>query len=469
MFTTRRMVLRSHKQAPQLNVASPPAKRKRSQKYNAMQITDVYTDCLEHIFGYLELNDLNNVAEAHSHFLPAARLVYKRIHGAKTVKIRNSSHDLSVGTESETPSNIVNATTTSFIQNFGPLIEKMELDYFIQPGKEDRHHWREAERAIFRHCTKTLTDIMLVNCRGKVFEEIREPFKNIKSVSIYDSFVDSVTVEFDQWFPNASKLELCLPPNRIPQYFKGRFRSLEEINLVILNHAHMYPYSIAGFIYIRNFFRLNNQIKYLHVDSNFEDWASGQLEFLQFISRTLPQLKKLSLMHFKMNRVDVSKRIHFKNLTTFELQSTGYYPENVSISFDNKLKSLKLYTVSSTDPKWVHFITKNSSIAYLSYFPTVHYHQQTANQLLDIVKKLPNLMTINIQAHAISPKNLQQFLEEYHQIASIKLTTIQLKFFAGFKDDLNDYVAAIDTRYFQTELTSKGSVQIIIIRRIPKA
>lgn len=107
-----------HSKRKNVDQSNLPIKKQRPA-ISLTKITDVNIDCLEKIFEHLNLTDLNNVAEADVHFLTAARLVYKRLHSSKTVKIYDSSHMLSVYGDSETAGHIVDATATSFLANFG--------------------------------------------------------------------------------------------------------------------------------------------------------------------------------------------------------------------------------------------------------------------------------------------------------------------------------------------------------------
>lgn len=426
-----------------------------------IKITDVNFDCLEKIFEYLNLTDLNNIAEAHVYFVAPARLVYKRQHGGKVVKIFDSSHMISLYDATETIDNIVDATATSFLQNFGELVQKLRLDYSLGIIRNyGQHHWRQTERAIFEHCTKTLTEIQLINCSGHVMEEIRKPFKKVTRVYIYHINTELTIVKLSKWFPNARQLELNCGASAVPTYANGEFPFLGEFQLVILNNVQNYRKNESK---LRQFLRENRQITKLSIDSKFVTWLRCDFDFMLFINQTLQQLEKLRWIHMKMNGVGKLKRIHFERMKSFEFQTVGPFPNNVIISFQ-QLRSLKLYGISAIDRKWVDFIVQNKSLVKLGYFPNMRFHQQTHSDLLDITTKLPNLTALYLQAHTISPKYLERFLNQCH--SSGALMKLMLKFFAGFKNDLNGYLDVVNQRHFNVEFKSNGTGDNVILHRI---
>lgn len=345
----------------------------------------------------------------------------------------------------------------------GDLVQTLRLDYTQQlREKDNRHHWRQTERAIFKHCTKTLTEIHLINCRGTVLEEIRQPFENVTNVYIYDFVAEPTTVKLSKWFPNTRDLDLECAAIAIQRYAIGKFRLMVELRLSIryvgVADSHQNDLSI------RKFLASNRQITKLYIDSLYGAWLKCDIQFMYFISKTLTRLEKMRWDHLRMLVTEEPKHIHFDRIKSFELQTVGELPEMVTISF-GRLKSLKLFGISGNDEKWTNFIVKNEQLVKLGYFPTLQLHDQTANNLLKITTKLPNLKTIYLQAHSISPQQLGRFLR-----GSNNLTKYLLKFFAGFKNDLDEYLSVVDERYLTKEVASiRGDVitsGIITLMRI---
>lgn len=464
MLNIQKILRRSKRKLVDRSVCKPnansPTKKPKAEP-TPTKITDVNVDCLERIFEHLDVTALNNVADAHPNFITAARLIFQREHSSKTLRIFHSTHMISLYEEHETAGHIVNATATSFLQNFGDLVRKLRLDYSQNVLLiDDRHHWRATERVIFEHCTKTLTSIELINCRGNVLEEICQPFEKVNKVYVYDITAKSTTTNLSKWFPNTRRLELQCGAVSMPNYAKGEFRVLDKLRLLVLNLFHNYRRDETN---IREFLRTNHHITNISIESKFVTWLKSDLDFLSFINKTMTQLQKLRWVHMKLHEVKKPKRIHFKHVESLELQATGEFPENVSITFD-RLKSLKLYQMNGIDGKWNDFIVQNKDLVELGYFPSMHCHQQSADELLAITTKLPKLNAIYLQAHIISPQNLGQFLTEC--TASTNVMTLGLNFFAGFKSDLADYLSVVNKRYLKLKLESVSGYDRVILQRI---
>lgn len=52
-----------------------------------MKVTDLLDECLEHIFGYLKMEELFNVALANANFVDIATLIFKRKYGKMAIKV----------------------------------------------------------------------------------------------------------------------------------------------------------------------------------------------------------------------------------------------------------------------------------------------------------------------------------------------------------------------------------------------
>lgn len=74
------------------------------------------------------------------------------------------------------------------MKHFGKLVQHLKLDYSYYSEKGHKaHHWRQAERLIFAHCTDTLKRIEIDcgynNHEVKIMEELRKPFNNVEELS----------------------------------------------------------------------------------------------------------------------------------------------------------------------------------------------------------------------------------------------------------------------------------------------
>lgn len=374
-----------------VDCSTSPAKKPKVEP-NPIKINDINVDCLERIFKHLSVTDLNNLAEAHSHFLAAARLVYKRDHSKKTLAICQSTHMVSV--YSVMADEIVAATATSLLHNFGDLVHKLRLDYTQQSPEEDsRHHWRAVERVIFERCTKTLLNIQLINCHGNVLEEIRQPFEKVSRVYIFDGVALPTTLEPSKWFPKPQQFIVDCGATEISRFLNGEFRALDELRLSIRNYDNHLSQDETK---IRTFLRTNHQIKKLSIDSAYGAFFKCDFDFLLFISQTLTQLQELRWIHMKMKSTIVPKQIRFKHVKSLELGAIGKLPETLSISFD-QLTSLKLHGMGRIDRKWLDFTVQNKNLVELVYFPHMGIDEHTANSLLKFISESETLIKVHLR------------------------------------------------------------------------
>lgn len=107
-----------------LDVISLPKKRELAQRRKLVQRVTLNGDCWEHIFQYLDLNDLVRVASINDEMCWAACLIYKRKYHLDNVFFENSRTLLccSVGGHKVVPKNTMN-----FIAYFGHLFFKVSL------------------------------------------------------------------------------------------------------------------------------------------------------------------------------------------------------------------------------------------------------------------------------------------------------------------------------------------------------
>lgn len=122
------------------------------------------------------------------------------------MKIRDAGRVLSRFNSTDGSVEIIHATVTSFLENFGELIRELRLDYKQESQYEDAHHWREVEGVVAKYCTKTLRTIRLENYHGNVMEEIQKPFKRLGTVEILNGFTEPTKTNFNDIFPTIQYL-----------------------------------------------------------------------------------------------------------------------------------------------------------------------------------------------------------------------------------------------------------------------
>lgn len=416
------------------------------------KITDLNFDCLEHVFGYLNASELNNIAEAYLYFVPVARSVYRIKYGDKTLKIGDSGRSLSMHNEMGSSKTIINGTATKFLRNFGYLIRKLSLDYLNKAEHEDAHHWREIENAIFKHCIKSLWVVEFKNCRGNVMEEIRKPFENVGVVTIIDGFTEPTKTDFCNWFPNTYNLVLRGTAIRNSECMNGSFHALGYLVLSILEQDDIAEANI------RKFLQLNRNIVQLVIRSKERDWIQVSVDFLKFLSES--PIQNLQLINVNFKRAYFTQIINFQYVESLQLQ-TSHYPDNILITF-GQMTRLGLFGIQRNS-KWIEFVTRNKKLRHLTYRPQKN-HGATLDDLIQIATKLPELNTFEVLESFISFDELIQLLEMCEPI--LQLRTIEIRFANGdLKDELRQF-ANRKGNEFKSAFEYEGSrSQVAVFKR----
>lgn len=334
-------------------------------------------DCLEKIFTYLDLTNLVNVADSDVAYTTAARLAYKRLYGKKMLCISNAGHDLSIcDSDNTTLRSTINVTVKSFLRNFGVLVSTLIIDYSNPSEREDVHHWREAEKAILKHCLKTLTGIELLNCRGKLFEEIRSPFEKVKKLRITGS-PDDALFPLSKWFPKITYIKLDGNATISSTFIRSNFRPLEEVE--IFDNSKEQKTAIET--NIRTFLVKHPQITFLSIRIYGVEWCRCIFDFWEFLSHNL-DLVDLKIVNENVPKSTSSKKIHFKSLESFYYITSKTYdfPDDVSLTFE-KLEEFFLMGIKSNEKLMEIFNqNKNIKVLYIDIFKRL-----TCEKLLQIV------------------------------------------------------------------------------------
>lgn len=435
------------------NPCSGQAKVKRSRRETvseSLKAIGLNGDCLEHIFRYLNLTDLTNVAEAHPQFVSSARLVFKQKYAKNTVYVKDSGIGLSMHNKR------IFTTLTIFMKNFGDLIQELSLDYSFT-AYQKYHYWRETEQAIFKNCSKTLKSIEMKYCRANVMEEIRKSFEKVGKLTITSGTIDQNSIQLSKWFPNIQYLVLDSVNIRDPAGIKDRFRALDNVQLRKLRSINQTLETL-----VRSFLQSHRQIEKLYIDFNYETISP---DFLMFLSTALENLTILSLHRVDLSSAAMLQNIHFKWLKDFVLENKILHEINstISISFD-QLNSMELYWIHTNDVMWRNFIVQNSNLTRLVFCPSVNSEEICADDLLEIVEKLPNLNELEIRARSTSRHAVTQFMKWWHP--SLKLQRLLLRVCS--QNRLREYENVIDSNLehkFQKSTVQIGDITKMILNR----
>lgn len=185
----RNAIAMTHQTSGQAEDVPNVANRAKSNAIAPMLPWTDLNNCLALVFDYLTVADLTHAAEAHPDFAPAAQMVYQFKFGHLELEISNGGHTLEIKGEGE-----LYVIVELLMKHFGKQVSQLKLDYRSTQDNDDSHHWRDAERYIFEHCTESLTAIQLLNCRHNALEEILKMNHHIEKLQIS---YESLKIDYD--------------------------------------------------------------------------------------------------------------------------------------------------------------------------------------------------------------------------------------------------------------------------------
>lgn len=221
------------------------------QNHESMNITDLNSHCLEHIFKYLNKNDLVNLAIASSTFEEAAVWCYKRATDRIGTTItsfgKNYTFDLNV------------------IQHFSHLINDISIN------ASDDFDNRLLD-LIVKHFGGHLTSLSVR------IDHISRLSKNKK---IWAKFVNEIHINF----PNLQ----CLRYDGNKKSFRNLKRIVRSYPCLEQLSVYLYGFSIESF---KDIIRLNPQLMYLTINYNN---VKVMPDLIKFVAHHLVNLNYLSL------------------------------------------------------------------------------------------------------------------------------------------------------------------------------
>lgn len=232
---------------------SSPQPRRKSQRLSndpnaPLTITDLNDNCLEKIFGYLDLVSMFNVAAANLYLRPAAGVAYKRKFGAIQVCIRNGIPSSVHCSEPHIFHKWIYVdglkVCLPYLRCLGPSIRDLCVRY---------DGWTKAQcdlihQYINEYCATAgnLVNLTLRDKqRGIPIKHFKKPFASVQSVKVQDSHLGAQIPLFSQWFPNMRSLELlAVHIGWFPSQTKP-LDHLEDVTIEINNDKRGFKSSLA--------------------------------------------------------------------------------------------------------------------------------------------------------------------------------------------------------------------------------
>lgn len=146
-----------------------------------IKLTDIDQFCLEHIFMYLDFDDLLNVADASKYLRLATITPFTRKYGWKQIQIRQTTSDVVMDTERDHIKIRNSKMIFQMLRCFGQMISKLKI-FYVEGSYYDHRNYCRVLDYVNEFCAESLTSIRFDPTVR--FESIKQPFANVEEISI---------------------------------------------------------------------------------------------------------------------------------------------------------------------------------------------------------------------------------------------------------------------------------------------
>lgn len=198
-----------------------PSKSKRSKERANTDITrstkidDVNLDCLEHAFGFLNLEDLINVAEGNKHLKAAANIAFKNKFKTYCLQIYTDKKQGSLDVYNDENCIVIWNLKLAFklLRLFGENISGVQVwaDKTTTKFKAEDTDIITYERIMYyinEYCFKSLTSFAVIRQPDNVFIGVQNKFENVKKVYINGNIGPETLLQLNHFFPRMTDLQL---------------------------------------------------------------------------------------------------------------------------------------------------------------------------------------------------------------------------------------------------------------------
>lgn len=286
----------------------------------AIILTDMNDDCLVHIFLYLSLGDLLNIADTNKQLKPAAELTFaKRFKRGKLIlrKLKKSSEIHINETEQVKVKN-----PYQLLRCFGHLIPNQKIQN------------RTLLKYVNQYCSESIINIGL----SSLGRYIKKPFPNAETVTLRCRLKWSFN-RLPKLFPNVRVLSFFMCGIQ-PRYIAVHFPHLNEVNIGC-------SLNIYGAKCYVKMLRFNPQIRHLYLSPIIDDVRLLRTanQFIQFLEHLHLRYLEDSYMNFE------EKFVHFAYLKVLKIVHIGEITTPIPVS-SSCLKSFSFH-LHTSDPDYI--------------------------------------------------------------------------------------------------------------------
>lgn len=384
-----------------------------------MHLNDLDNYTLLNIFEWLNFESSINLAESDGrfqqlfidHVIQPKFKLHERVINIQKVPFHRRTNDIiEISNDRITINRAENVYR--ILRSFGNLITKIEFDAIAISF--NRTEVAQIAQYINAFCSASLQSLLIKPRNGDLFVDWSKPFENVENLTLFGAFVFG-NIPFEQLFPrirvfNVKLYHLSYDNSRDLSFLERRLPNLTHLTVDIGLTNTKNPS-------IKEFLRLNPQIRYF-ATKNFVN-----VQFLQFMSETLPYLEELKLgSHDRDFLSENSQLIHFDGVKRFSL---GVYRDRPPITFPlifQHLESLHLTTHELFEP-FIEAMSQCNDLKQLE----IDVAQPDFMQLKRILESLPHLNEVRVPLEKnVDGNGISGIFAEPTQ-----LKTIAVKFFTN--------------------------------------
>lgn len=352
------------------------------------------------IFEELNLTDLINVAQTNTYFHHLAAEIYRHKFQHKIIKIERKSNFDARPIQIQENSITFSTPTMAegFLRVFGLLVTKIMLSD-MKVNIEDA---KRISKIINEFCSNSLRQLELRNSPMQIWNELKEPMKNVENLTLFNKFEISENVNLTKLFPSLRRLSLEFINSHDIHTFDAHFPHLKH-----LTHAY-FACETNSEQDLVNLCRMNPQIHSLN------------LKYSSYVSLKIAgeNLKNLTILKIYWpvwtGAREEADELRFENVRKLVLEAVQYIP--VQVTFP-QLEEMKVHFFPLLNDQSIEFLGRNNGLRKLDISNIA-----LDAHILKLVNVLPNLIELSLDCgRDVSSKSIISFAQQHDNLKMIHL------------------------------------------------
>lgn len=171
------------------------------------KITDVNLDCLEIVFGFLDMRDLLNLAHTSTRLREVVVMAMNRTR-TKTVRLFYDGRTVWIKADKDNIYVDGLKMCLRFLRCFGQVITRLSIIH----KRSDVKHRGYLDQYVNKYCADTLVELSVMNAGESTINGFDKPFAQLDKWTVQGKeMCDTVGQINSKWFPKMRHLDLNLP------------------------------------------------------------------------------------------------------------------------------------------------------------------------------------------------------------------------------------------------------------------